>query len=231
MLPELARSKTQNVFFGVRPDQAEKRRQAACLNWSAPQCPKRFIRNCQTFSLRPTSRHPSLIHHTGLPCSARPAQMKSAILSFPIASAPGPSGLCADHLRDCITAFWTQTVTRLLEELSTVCNKCLAGEIPYLFCRLAVFLSACCHFGRVIGRLFGNNSTACVTSPWAKLCKRIQFLLQNICQKMTMAVRKWLRICRFGLDSSCFVLLNKGQTRRFNPGTFAAIGHLWRYSE
>ena len=64
------------------------------------------------------------------PAQCEPPQVRAAILSFPTASAPGPSGLRADHLRDCITSVSTQAVTQFLSAITAVCNRCLAGELP-----------------------------------------------------------------------------------------------------
>ena len=80
------------------------------------------------------------------PCRADPppapsaqcqmSDVRAALMSFPTASAPGPSGLRADHLRDCITSVSTHAATHLLESVTALCNRCLAGDIPDSFADL-----------------------------------------------------------------------------------------------
>ena len=66
--------------------------------------------------------------------------VRAAIMSFPTASAPGPSGLRADHLRDCITSVSPPAAAQLLNAVTALCNRCLAGDLPECFADL--FLSA-----------------------------------------------------------------------------------------
>ena len=86
--------------------------------------------------LLPTRGEPAPV-----PCvQCEASQVRAAILSFPTASAPGPSGLRADHLRDCITSVPTSAASRLLDAVTVLCNRCLSGALPESFADL--FLSA-----------------------------------------------------------------------------------------
>ena len=68
------------------------------------------------------------------------AEVKSAVLSFPAATAPGPSGLRADHLRDILTSVSSDTADRVLTALTKLTNCSLNGLLPSSFAEF--FLSA-----------------------------------------------------------------------------------------
>ena len=52
-----------------------------------------------------------------------------ALKSFPVSSAPGPSGLRAEHLKECLQCS-SGLQERLLEALSPFVETCLKGEFP-----------------------------------------------------------------------------------------------------
>ena len=66
------------------------------------------------------------------PVQCETSHVRAALLSFPTASALGPSGLRADHLRGCITSVSTFAASRLLEAITLLCNRCLAGTTRVL---------------------------------------------------------------------------------------------------
>ena len=66
------------------------------------------------------------------PVQCKTSHVRAALLSFPTASALGPSGLRADHLRGCITSVSTFAASRLLEAITLLCNRCLAGTTRVL---------------------------------------------------------------------------------------------------
>ena len=68
------------------------------------------------------------------------SQVRAATLSFPTASAPGPSGLRAEHLRACITSAPTSAASRFLDAVTVLFNRCLSSALSESFTDL--FLSA-----------------------------------------------------------------------------------------
>ena len=61
------------------------------------------------------------------------AEVKAAVLSFPTATAPRPSGLRADHLRECIATVSADVADSLLGALTELANRSLNGALPPAF--------------------------------------------------------------------------------------------------
>ena len=70
-------------------------------------------------------------------CEAK--EVKNALRSFPVATAPGPSGLRVDHLRECLSTP-SAVSDALLEALTRFITKALNGDLPGTFAEF--FLSA-----------------------------------------------------------------------------------------
>ena len=109
--------------------------------------------------LHPQSPLPPLRDASALPrfvCEAK--EVRTAIRTFPVATAPGPSGLRVDHLRECLTA--PSAVSEpLLESVTRFLNKALNGELPVPFAEF--FLCA-----RLLP--FRKKMTVFAQSLWAK---------------------------------------------------------------
>ena len=68
--------------------------------------------------------------------------IKAALMSFPTATAPGPSGLRAAHLRECTTSS-SETADRLLNALTLLANRALNGSLPRSVLLTSFFQRVC----------------------------------------------------------------------------------------
>ena len=59
-----------------------------------------------------------------------PQEVVRVLKSIPVSSAPGPSGLRAEHLKECLQASSSGLQERLLEALSSFVETCLGGRFP-----------------------------------------------------------------------------------------------------
>ena len=59
-----------------------------------------------------------------------PGEVRATLRSFPVATAPGPTGLRVDHLRECVEAPSSAAVQGLLAALTCFATKAANGELP-----------------------------------------------------------------------------------------------------
>ena len=59
-----------------------------------------------------------------------PGEVRATLRSFPVATAPGPTGLRVDHLRECVEAPSSAVGQGLLAALTRFATKAANGELP-----------------------------------------------------------------------------------------------------
>ena len=72
-------------------------------------------------------------HFPAVEFQCETAEVKAAVLTFPTATAPGPSGLRADHLRECLLSSSGDVSERLLSAFTRLAIRTLNGMLPSSF--------------------------------------------------------------------------------------------------